>query len=155
MGLHVPDFWRSAAKATMKPVAAPLLALLPWAASLASILIADRFITWRSVEWSGMGPSASVFLTFVWAPALLPIAVAQHWWSRLTAVAVMTTTSAGAGALTITTDDGQAGLAMLWVGCLAVPLAIVIALVELVAWWAARRPRRVDHRAEQDRQASG
>ena len=77
---------------------------------------------------------------FVAPPAYLAIVVARHPAVRWAVLAVVTAAAAVAGVLVATTDDAQAGLAVLWVAYVALPLALAVWLGQRIV--AARRVRR-------------
>lgn len=74
---------------------------------------------------------------FVAPPTFLAIVVARHPAVRGAVLVVVTAAAAVAGALVATTDDAQAGLEVLWVAYVALPLALAVWLGQEVA--AARR----------------
>jgi uncharacterized RDD family membrane protein YckC len=73
-----------------------------------------------------MTEAAAFYLVFVGLPSLAPIAAARSLWARLAATAIMSATAAFAAFQMVTIDDGQAGLAVIWVPLMAFPLAIVL-----------------------------
>lgn len=109
-----------------------LLALVPWLAFLAATMTADAFIERTTVSPAGLASFAASSLAFVALPSLAPIAAARSSAVGWAAAAVMTVVAAIAGVLVVATDDAQAGLAVLWVPYVALPLALVISVTEAV-----------------------
>lgn len=117
---------------------APVLAsLVPWAAFLVATALADRWVQYKSGSLAGLVRSAPFYLGFVALPSALPIAAARAGVMRLGVVVVMTAVAAVAGVLVVTTDDAQAGLAVLLVPMVAIPLGLVLWIGYAVT---ARRP---------------
>lgn len=106
---------------------------IPWAAFLGATVVADVWIERTSISYGGLVTSSPFYLGFVALPSLFPLAVARRGTMWLAVLAAMTGVSALAGVLVVTTDDAQAGLAVLWVPFVAVPLAGVIWIGEAVA----------------------
>lgn len=123
------------------PGAAALASLVPLVAYLAAIAVADRGVEQRSVPLIGLVAAAPVYLGFVSLPSLLPLLAARTAGLRLFAVLVMTGVAGTAGVLVVTTDDAQAGLAVLIIPYVAIPLAGVLWVASAVV--AARRPLTV------------
>ena len=107
-------------------------ALVPWLAFLAATVVADAFVDRTSLSLTGLVLSSPFYLAFVALPSLAPIAIAQQPPTRVGAVVVMTGAAAVAGTLVVTTDDAQAGLAVLLVPVIAVPLALFIGIAQAV-----------------------
>lgn len=107
---------------------AAVASLIPWAAFVAVTWFGDR-----STSISHEAAAALSLLAFVALPSALPVAVARARSLRLVAVAVMTAVAAIAGIAMTASDDAQAGLALLWVPLVALPLAAVIWVGERVA----------------------
>jgi hypothetical protein len=101
-------------------------ALLVWFAFLlAGELAADRSLR--------LLPAAVLYLAFVAVPAMAAIAAGRTLVTQLVITGVMTEVAAYAGYQVVTIDDGQAGLAVLWIPVVAVPLGTVVWVVEAVA----------------------
>ncbi|MEA3218264.1 MAG: hypothetical protein QOJ19_4420 [Acidimicrobiia bacterium] len=120
--------------------------LVPWVAFLLATIVADFWVDFRRVSYSGLATGAPVYLPFVALPSLLPLVAARSGWPRSVVLVVMTAVGAVAGTLVMTTDDAQAGLAVLIVPYVAVPFAAVIAIFR---WLVGRvtsqvRQRRID-----------
>jgi hypothetical protein len=120
-----------------------LASLIPWAGFLAAVEVADLSVENKSTSLGGLIASAPVYLAFVALPSLLPLAVARRGLVWISVVIVMSAVAVAAGILVMTTDDAQAGLAVLWVAFVAVPLAGVLWIGEAVAARGAApaRPR--------------
>ena len=114
----------------MKRGLAPLAvaAVIPTLAFYVAVVAADTQVDYKSVSASGMVAGLPLYLAFVGLPSALPFALARHAWVRVVVLLAMTATAATAGTLVVTTDDAQAGLAVLIVAYVGVPLAVVIAL---------------------------
>jgi hypothetical protein len=115
-----------------------LLSLLPTATFIIATVVAVQFSTYKHIAVSGTVPQLIISVMFVSGPCLVPISVAKPGIVRWCATALMTVVAAIAGALVITTDDAQAGLAVLWVPFAALPLAAAIGIGQAIA---ARRSR--------------
>jgi hypothetical protein len=76
---------------------------------------------------------------FVVPAAFVALVVARHRAVRQAVTAAVTAAAVLAGVLVATTDDAQAGLAVFWVSYVALPLALVVWLVDEVV--DARRTR--------------
>lgn len=119
---------------------------MPWAAFVVALAIADTL-----EDGSGSGSGVDVFgaalfsLFFVGIPSAVPIAAARRAPLLLISLVVMTATAAVAGVLVVTTEDAQAGLAVLWVPFVAVPMAAAIWVGRAVA--ARRRAPRPEEQA--------
>ena len=88
-------------------------------------------------------PAAGLlYLGFVALPCLLPLAAARAALTRLAVLVVLTSVAAWAGWQMATIDDGQAGLAVLFVPFVAIPLGVVLWTVEVIV--AHRRGRAGD-----------
>ena len=106
------------------------LSLIPWATFLVVSFVAYSLSDLWTVRLGGTLTSAPWYLVFVALPALAPLAAARRRW-MVNAVVVLTTAAAAvAGVLVATTDDAQAGLAVLWVPYVALPLSAVVCVVE-------------------------
>ncbi|MDQ3978400.1 MAG: RDD family protein [Actinomycetota bacterium] len=82
---------------------------------------------------TGLAAAAPAYLGFVALPSLAPIVVARASLTRLIVVVMMTAVAGTAGALVATSDDAQAGLAVLWVPFVAIPLAAALGVAQRVA----------------------
>jgi hypothetical protein len=92
------------------------------------VLTADTQVDFKSISASDMVAGLPLYLAFVGLPSVFPFALARLVWVRAVVLLVMTATAATAGALIVTTDDPQAGVAVLIVAYVGVPLGVVIAL---------------------------
>ena len=101
-------------------------ALIPWLAYMAAMALADRWVDFRSVTLELTVRSVPFTLAVVALPSLGAITAARTVTVRRVATVVMTAVSAYAGIAVIATDDGQAGLAVLWVPIVAAPLALLL-----------------------------
>jgi hypothetical protein len=119
---------------TQAPLARPwstaAASLVPWAAFLAAMAITDIWVDYKSMSLVALIAASPVYLGFVALPSLFPLAAAPPGWMRLTVLTVMTAVAVIAGVLVVTSDDAQAGLAVLLVPYVGVPLGAVI--------WVAR-----------------
>jgi hypothetical protein len=120
-----------------------LASLVPWAAFLGATVLTDLWVDYKSASYGGLAASAPFYLGFVALPSLLPLAAARRGAMWIAVLVVMTAVAVGAGILIVTTDDAQAGLAVLWVPLVALPLAGVLWIGEAVTQrrTAAERPR--------------
>ncbi len=110
----------------------PLAAsLVPWLALLVSITVADYATNDHSVSLVGLAFAAPFSLGFVALPSYFPLAAASPGWMRRLVLAVMTAVATFAGVSVVTTDDAQAGLAVLWVPLVAVALGVVLWVVRV------------------------
>ncbi len=123
-----------------------LASLFPWAGFLGAIVVADLSVEDKSTSLGGLIAAAPLCLAFVALPSLLALAVARRRLMWISVVIVMTAVAAAAGILVATTDDAQAGLAVLLVPYVAVPLAGVLWIGEAVAArrTAMARPRETE-----------
>jgi hypothetical protein len=110
-----------------------LASFVPWAAFLGATVLADLWVDDRSTSHGGLAAAAPHYLGFVALPSLLPLAAARRGATWIVVLVVMTAVAVVAGILAVTTDDAQAGLAILWVPFVAVPSACVL-------WIGGRRP---------------
>lgn len=108
------------------PTGAVVAALVPVVAYLAAIAITDLSVEFRSVQLGGLVAAAPFYVLFVGLPSLFPIAVARTARWRILTTLIMTAVAVMAGVLVVSTDDAQAGLAVLWVPYVAVPLGLVL-----------------------------
>src|SRR5687768_8761901 len=109
-----------------------LLALIPWVVFLVSVPVGALFTDYQSVDVPDFLSSALFYVGFVSLPSLLPIAVARAGPTRVAATAVMSIVAGVSGVLIATTDDAQAGLAVLIVAYVAIPLAVILWIAKLV-----------------------
>ena len=112
-----------------------LASLAPWLALLVAATLADD-----EAHVSGMLAAAPFYLAFVAVPAFGAIIAGRSWATRVVVTAVMTVVAAGAGVSMATSDDAQAGLAVLWVPVVAVDLAALVLVLGAVV-------RRREHAA--------
>jgi RDD family len=108
------------------PIAA---SLIPWAAFVACLAVSDVRADGESASVGAviaLIAVSPVYLLFVALPSLLPLAAAAPGRMRAAVVAVMTATAALAGVLVGTSDDAQAGLAVLLVSYVGLPLGAII-----------------------------
>lgn len=91
-------------------------------------LVADDPLFVLSVTWR-----------FVSVPTLFVLVASWHRVTFAGVLAVMTAVAAMAGYLVATIDDAQAGLAILYVPFVAIPLGTAVALAEAIAYRVARR----------------
>jgi len=115
------------------PWIAVLASLIPWAAFLLALALGDVGVDSGWISSDGLGTAAPAALGFVALPAALPLVAARTGLLRLGALVVMTAVAVVAGVLVVTTDDAQAGLAVLWVPMAAIPLAVVLWIGHAVA----------------------
>lgn len=121
-------------------IAAHLAALVPWVAYTAATVITDRWVDFRSVSLVGVARAIPLTLVVVALPSLGAIAAARPVVMRRAVTAFMAVVSAGAGVAAVATDDAQAGLAVLWVPVVALPLAVILLIgAALVDWQRARK----------------
>jgi hypothetical protein len=105
------------------PGAAVVCSLVPWAAFLLAVTKTHSSFHKPVSLLELLGEP--VTLGFVALPSLLALAAARTRLTRLVVLMVMTGVAAWAGVSIVTTDDAQAGLAVLWVPFVALPLATV------------------------------
>ena len=120
-----------------RPISSALASLIPWAAFLFAMVAADLFVDYKSTSLVGLVASAPAYLGFVALPSLLPLIAARRGVMWVAVLVVMTAIAAVAGVLVVTTEDAQAGLAVLWVPLLAVPMAGILWIGQTAA---ERRP---------------
>ncbi|HWI03343.1 MAG TPA: hypothetical protein VNT52_05865 [Acidimicrobiales bacterium] len=114
--------------AKLEPVrvwSAVLGSLVPWAALLVTIALAEDGV--GVGDLAGAGP---LYLGFVALPSALAIAAGRTHATRLAVTLVMAGVAVFAGVQVATIDDGQAGLAVLYVPMVAFPLAAVVSACE-------------------------
>jgi peptidoglycan/LPS O-acetylase OafA/YrhL len=117
-----------------------LLSLLPTAAFIIATVVAVQFSTYKHIAVSGTVPQLIISLMFVSGPSLVPVSITKPGIGRWCATAIMTVVAAIAGVFVITTDDAQAGLAVLWVLFTALPLAAAIGIGQAIAAPKKSRP---------------
>jgi hypothetical protein len=108
--------------------------LIPWAGFIAAAALTDVVRgdpTATSI--SDVARAAPSLLAFIALPSALALLVARTRALRLLALLAMTAASATAGVAVTASDDAQAGLALLWVPLLALPLAAVLWVGQTVA----------------------
>ena len=114
---------------------AGIASLVPWLALLVAAEIAYD-------GPASVRPAGLLYLGFVALHCMLPLAAARAALTRLVVLVVLTSIAAYAGWQMATIDDGQAGLAVLLVPLVAVPLGVVLWTGEVIA--AHRRSRAGD-----------
>ena len=113
-----------------------LASLVPLAAFIGAIAAGEPFAEHEvHLEWSGLVAALPFYVLVVVLPAALPLVVARHRATQAVVLVAMTTTATLAGWLVVTTDDAQAGLAVLWVPFVAIPLALAIRVAQHAARW--------------------
>lgn len=117
----------------VNPWPAVLASLIPWAAFLLATAVADVWVDYESTSLGGLAAAAPFYLGVVALPSMLPLLAARAGVMRLAVLVVMTAVAAISGVLVVTTDDAQAGLAVLWVPFVAIPLAAVLWVGQAVA----------------------
>ena len=115
------------------PGAAALASLIPWAVFLIAASAADTWVDDRSGSLSGLAAAAPFYLGFGALPSMLPLLAARTAVTRLVVLAVMTGVAATSAVLVATTDDAQAGLAVLWVPYVGIPLGVLLWVGRAVA----------------------
>jgi hypothetical protein len=115
------------------PRAAALASLIPWFAFLVAASVADAWVDDRSGSLAGLAAAAPLYLGFVALPSMLSLLAARTAVTRLIVLVVMTAVAAMSAVLVATSDDAQAGLAVLWVPYVAIPLAVLLWVGHAVA----------------------
>lgn len=105
--------------------------LVPWAAFLLTSAVADTWVDETSSSLVGLVGASPVYVVFVAAPSALALAAASPGWMRAVVLVVMTGAAIAAGVLVVTSEDAQAGLAVLLVPYVALPLAAAVMPVRL------------------------
>jgi hypothetical protein len=127
---------------TRRVVAAAILSLVPWAVFFVAFQTTPTGMPNRQVlDWTFNG--ATFFLTVIALPSFAPLLAAPTAATRLGVAVVMSTVAWYAAAAIVRTDDAQAGLAVLTVPMVAIPLAVVIAAATALA--RARHTSRANH----------
>ena len=117
--------------ATVRDRAQPaLLALVPWVAFYVAVFIAGRFVDFHDPTPRWVLDSIVFFFVVVYLPALAAIGAVSRGAIRRIMVALMVGLTVFAGSAATLTDDAQAGLAVLWVPMIALPVAVIGALIE-------------------------
>jgi hypothetical protein len=120
-----------------------LMALVvPTLAFYVGAVVAAAVTSNTSIDAGRLAVSAPFYLALVGAPSLLAVWTAPPRGTLPTLVA-MSTVAAVAGWLVAATDDAQAGLAVLLVPYVAVPLAVLFSSARLVATLWRRRGTEV------------
>ena len=114
---------------------AGIASLVPWLALLVAGEITDDGPAFARAPAAGL-----LYLGFVALPCVLPLAAARAALTRLAVLLLLTSVAAYAGWQMATIEDGQAGLAVLLVPYVAIPLGVVLWTLEVIA--AHRRGRR-------------
>ena len=99
--------------------------LAPWLALQVTIVLAGD-----TLYPDGLVGGAVLCLFFVAVPSMIAITTGRLWTTRLAVTVVMTAVAVFAGYRVASIDDGQAGLAVLYVPMAAFPLAIVVSAGE-------------------------
>lgn len=116
-----------------RPTGALVASLVPTAMFMAAVAIADVSGDLRSVSALGLLAAAPVYLLWVSLPSLLPISATRSLVARAGVTVIMGGVAAWAGVLVVRTDDAQAGLAVLLVPYVAVPLGLALWISRSVA----------------------
>ena len=118
-----PHGW---AMTTTRLWSSALCSLVPCFGLLAALLLSGE----RALAG---GPGAvAVYLGFVAVPSMVAIASSRSAVIRVVVTVVMTGVAVFAGVQMPSIDDGQAGLAVIWVPTVAFPLALVVGVCEEV-----------------------
>jgi hypothetical protein len=104
-----------------------LAALKPWAAFVVALGVVDVGRGTAAFASNIIVPVA--YLGFVGLPSAVPVLIAKPGWMRIAVSMAMTAVALISAVLMATTDDAQAGLAVLWV-----PLAAMV-LTGLTFGW--------------------
>jgi len=121
--------------------------LIPWAAFLAAIALTGIVSGDESMSIGRVVAVAPFDLAVVALPSALALAAARARATRVVALIVRTTVSAIAGVIVTASEEAQAGLAMLWVPYVALPLAAALWVGHAVAASRTSRPRPPDGEA--------
>jgi hypothetical protein len=116
-----------------RPWSAAVASLVPWVAFLAAMALTDIWVDDSSGTFVGLMAASPLYLGFVALPSLFPLAAASRGWMRMTVLTVMTVVAVIAAVLVVTTDDAQAGLAVLLVPYVGVPLGMVVWVAQTVS----------------------
>ena len=119
--------------ASGRPWSTAAASLVPWASFLLAATVFDILGDHTSAPLVGLAASSPFYLAFVALPSLLALAAAPPGRMRLSILVVMTAVAAVAGVLVATIEDGQAGLAVLLVPYVGLPLAAVTWLARSVS----------------------
>ena len=112
--------------------------VLPMVAFIATVALGAVALDRVSLDLSGSWTALPFLVLVTGGPALLVVAVSPDR-LRLVALGAMSILAAVAGWLVASTDDAQAGLAVLVVPAVALPLAVVIATARVVHTVVASR----------------
>lgn len=96
---------------------------MPWVAFLLPVSVGAD-------DPGRLAAGAIAYLPFVALPSLLPLAAARPGRLRLLVLAVMTAVAAHAGFVILTSESSTAGLAVLEVPFVAVPLTAVVVIID-------------------------
>jgi len=117
----------SESRAVESPWWSPIVqSLLPTAAFVAPTLIADAWADDQTI-----GGILLFSLGFITIPALLAIAAARPGRTRAAVVGVLTLLAGAAAAVVLTSNDAQAGIAVVWIPVIALPLALLLFVVRI------------------------
>jgi hypothetical protein len=101
---------------------------VPWAAFLVTLALADGLSGDATyVVWDLLVPLA--YVVWVGVPSAVALLVAKPGWMRAAVLVMMTTVAVISAVLLGTTDDAQAGLAVLWV-----PFTAAVLTALMFAW---------------------
>lgn len=112
---------------------AALASLIPWAAFLLATVVADNWVDYKSTSLGGLAVASPFYLGAVALPSMLALLAARAGVMQIVVLVLLTLVAAVAGVLVMTTDDAQAGLAVLWVPYAAIPVAAVAWVGQAVA----------------------
>ncbi|MBA2624865.1 MAG: RDD family protein [Acidimicrobiia bacterium] len=85
-----------------------------------------------------------LYLPFVALPSFLPLVIAHHPVLKAIVLVVLTVTAAWAGVAQATSESSTAGLLVLWIPYVAIPLAAMVWLGQAVAARHGRRGRTTE-----------
>ena len=114
----------------------------PWLVLIGSLLPTVAFFVPTAIAgaWGddglnsaqGLGGTLLFCFGFITLPCLLALAAARPGTPRRVTLVALTVLAAGAAAAVLLTDDGQAGLNVLLIPALALPLALVLGIARLL-----------------------
>jgi hypothetical protein len=116
-----------------------LLAALPWLTFEIVLLLVPVWAPDESYHWSGVLGTAVAYAFFVASPGLVVACITTRKVVVAFATVVLVAAAAWAAIAMVSSDDAQAGLAVLIVWYVAVPLIALVGVVELVARSRSRR----------------
>ena len=112
--------------------AALAASLVPVAAFIAAVLVADVWFGYTSGSLRGLVSSLPFLVATVAAPSFLAINAARDRSRRIMVTGIVTVTAITAAVFAVTSEDAQAGLWVLLVAYVAVPLAVVVWAYEAI-----------------------